>query len=283
LLLVANKSNLFYTIVNIIIVKLSVHEVVTMMTASPIYVGVDPTAGRYPFTFAALDQDCHLLKLATGDSANVLDFLSEFEGCYVAVNAPPRMNCGIVRARLENQHLAQGQLRRSDMRQVEWELRERGIAVISTPSRLEACPGWMQMGFDLYRQLEEVGFKQYDNGSFSLQWVETHPHAAFCTLLGCIPLSKPTLEGRLQRQTALYEHGAGIQDPMEFFEEITRHKLLHGLLPLEFVYSPEQLDAIMAAYIAYSVACFPEQTMSIGDQNEGEIFLPVAKLKETYS
>lgn len=254
-----------------------------MMTASPVYVGIDPTAGRYPFTFAALDQDCHLITLSAGESADVLEFLSGHDDSFVAVNAPPRMNYGIVRQRLENQHLARGQLRRSDMRQVEWELRERGITIISTPSRLEACPGWMRLGFDLYRQLEEAGFRQYGSGTFSHLWLETHPHAAFCTLLGCIPLTKPTLEGRLQRQTALYELGAGIQDPMEFFVEITRHKLLHGVLPLELIYSPEQLDSLMAAYLAFSVACSPDRTIAIGDHTEGEIFLPVTELKENYS
>ncbi len=59
-------------------------------------------------------------------------------------------------------------------------------------------------------------------------WLETHPHAAFCALLGQLPLPKPTLEGRLQRQIVLYEQGMGIKDPMGFFEEITRHKLVAG-------------------------------------------------------
>ena len=254
-----------------------------MVTASPIYVGVDPTAGRFPFTFAALDQDCHLIKLAAGTSDDVLDFLSEHDENIVAVNAPPRTNFGLVRGRLEKQNLVPGQLRRSDMRQAEWELRERGISIMPTPSRLEICPGWMQMGFDLYSRLEMAGFKQYGDGNVSHQWLETHPHAAFCTLLGRIPLSKPTLEGRLQRQIALYERGAGIQDPMEFFEEITRHKLLHGVLPVEFIYSPEELDTLMAAYLAYSVARFPGETLLIGDHQEGQIALPVAQLKESYT
>jgi len=113
--------------------------------------------------------------------------------------------------------------------------------------------------------------------------LETHPHAAFCALLGQIPLSKPTLEGRLQRQIALYEQGIDMKDPMEFFEEITRHKLLHGSFPMELVYSAEELDAMMAAYMAFCVVNCPQETILIGDQQEGQIALPVVGLKERYS
>jgi hypothetical protein len=100
--------------------------------------------------------------------------------------------------------------------------------------------------------------------------------------LGQNPLPRSTLEGRLQRQLALYEQGLGIRDPMDFYEEITRHKLLKGLLPLEQVYSAEELDAIAAAYTAYTAAHRPEKILKIGDPGEGQIFLPVAELKEKY-
>ncbi len=181
------------------------------------------------------------------------------------------------------QNLAPGQLRGSDMRQAESDLREHGISVLPTPSRIETCPAWMQMGFDLYRRLELAGFKQFPAENAPQQWLETHPHAAFCALLGQLPLPKPTLEGRLQRQIALYEQGAAIKDPMEFFEEITRHKLLHGILPMELVYAAEELDTLMAAYLAWCVLNCPQDMILIGDKQEGQIALPVAGLKEKYS
>jgi hypothetical protein len=102
-------------------------------------------------------------------------------------------------------------------------------------------------------------------------------------LLGQLPLPKPTLEGRLQRQVALFEHGEGIKDPMEFFEEITRHKLLHGIFPMELVYAAEELDALIAAYLAWCVINSPQDMIFIGDKQEGQIALPVAGLKENYN
>ena len=254
-----------------------------MLTKPLTYVGVDPTAGRFPFTLAALDQDRKLIVLAAGDINDVLAFLTEQKASIVAVNAPPRPNHGLVRKNLEKQNLARGQLRGSDMRQAECELRARGISLSPTPARVETCPAWMQMGFNLFHRLEEAGFKQYPAEKAPQQWLETHPHAAFCALLGQIPLSKPTLEGRLQRQIALYEQGIDMKDPMEFFEEITRHKLLHGAFPMELVYSAEELDTLMAAYMAFCVVNSPEETILIGNQQEGQIALPVASLKERYS
>jgi Protein of unknown function (DUF429) len=246
-------------------------------------VGVDPTAGRHPFTFAAVDQDRRLVALAAGDVDELFAFLTDHQAAVVAVNAPPRPNHGLVRQKLEMQNVAPGHLRGSDLRLAESELRERGISISPTPARADACPTWMQMGFDLYRRLEEVGFKQYPSETDSLQWLETHPHAAFCALLGQLPLPKPTLEGRLQRQIALYEQGLGIKDPMEFFEEITRHKLLHGILPVEIVYAAEELDTLMAAYLAYCALNCPNEVILIGDNREGQIALPVADLKARYS
>jgi predicted nuclease with RNAse H fold len=247
------------------------------------FVGVDPTAGRHPFTFAALDQDCQLVALAAGDVDDVFSFINTHRAGVVAVNGPPRPNHGLVRMKLERLNLPPGQLRGSDMRQAESELREHGVSVLPTPSHSEICPAWMQMGFDLYRRLEAAGFKQYPSEESTHFFLETHPHAAFSTLLGKLPLPKPTLEGRLQRQSALFENGVGIKDPMEFFEEITRHKLLHGILPVELVYSAEELDTLMAAYMAYCVSNCPRDMILIGDKQEGQIALPVAALRDRYS
>jgi len=254
-----------------------------MLTNSPTFVGVDPTAGRHPFTFAALDQDLHLIALETGDVNDVLAFVSDHAALSIAVNAPPRPNHGLVRKKLESQNLVPGQLRGSDMRLAEYELREHGISVSPTPGRVETCSTWMQMAFGLYHCLEQAGFKKYPAEAASHQWLETHPHAAFCVLLGQTPLPKPTLEGRLQRQIALYEKGTGIKDPMEFFEEITRHKLLHGVLPMGLVYAAEELDTLMAAYVAHGAVNNPQEMILLGNQQEGQIVLPVAGLKERYN
>ena len=246
------------------------------------FIGIDPTAGRSPFTYAALDDERNLLALAEGELEDVLTFVGNFPAATVAVNAPSRVNAGLVRKRLEKQTLTPHSLRGADLRIAEADLRARGISVSTTPSREETCAGWVQLGFSLYKRLAKMGFKQHPQEGAEHLWLETHPHACFTALLGQIPLPKPTLEGRLQRQIVLHDVGLRIKDPMGFFEEITRHRLRLGVMPMELIYHPEQLDALIAAYTAWMTAKRPAETMQLGAKEEGFVVLPVGELKEKY-
>jgi len=254
-----------------------------MLFSKTTFIGIDLSGGRHPFTYAALDEDCQLVALGSGEVEDVLAFLGGQQVTFVAINAPQSPNKGLVRKILEKQSLTPGHLRGADMRLAEHELRKCGISVSPTSSRLETCAAWMQTGFDFHRKLEGMGFKPHPSENATLQWLETHPHAAYTALLGKLPLPKPTLEGRLQRQLVLYEQDMGIKDPMEFFEEITRHRLLKGVLPTEFIYTTEELDALVAAFTAFLAANHPSKVIWVGSNKEGQIVLPVAELKEAYS
>jgi hypothetical protein len=254
-----------------------------MLFSKTIFIGIDPSGGRHPFTYAALDEGCQLVALAGGEVEEVLAFLGGQQATIVAINAPSNPNIGLVRRMLEKQNLTPSHLRGADMRLAEYELRERGIFVSPTSARPDTCAAWMQTGFDFYHKLDVTGYKPYPSENASHQWMETHPQAAYCALLGQLLLPKPTLEGRLQRQLILYEQDMGIKDPMEFFEEITRHRLLKGELPIEFIYSAEELDALVAAFTAYLTANQPSEAVWVGNKQEGQIVLPVVGLKEAYS
>jgi predicted RNase H-like nuclease len=104
------------------------------------------------------------------------------------------------------------------MRLAEYELREYGIAVSGTPDHAGSCPAWMQMGFDLYRKLEKMGFVKYSGNDTAKQVLETHPHACFCVLTETIPQPKPSLEGRLQRQLVLLNMGCVFRTPWIFLK-----------------------------------------------------------------
>jgi hypothetical protein len=56
---------------------------------------------------------------------------------------------------------------------------------------------------------------------------------------------------------------------MEFFEEITRYKLMQGILPFENLYSSKELDALVGAYVAWMTANKPGQFIM-----QGEFILP---------
>jgi hypothetical protein len=169
-----------------------------------------------------------------------------------------------------------------DDRMVEYLLRQRNISSPQTTASLEACPNWMQMGFTLFRRLEGLGYRTYPAEGATHQSLEVYPHACFTVMLGQAPFPKHTLEGRIQRQLALYERKINLPDPMRFFEEITRHKLLKGVLPDDDLYTPGELDALIAAYAAWLAANRPGEVTLLGEAGEGQMVLPVAELKARY-
>jgi hypothetical protein len=253
-----------------------------MLFNESVFVGIDPTSSQKSFTYAALDKDLNLLALADGEMEDVVSFLGGQQKATVAINAPSGLNHGLVRERMKREMLTPHRIRGAELRIAEYELRERGIAVTGTPASVGLCPGWMQLGFDLYRKLEKLGYKKYPQENEPHQLMETHPHACYSVLAGKLPLSKPSLEGRLQRQLLLHERGLRIKDPMDFFEEITRHKMMKGIWPMELLYSPEQLDSLVAAFTAWMTFHKREIVSTIGDKQEGVIVLPEWELKEKY-
>jgi predicted nuclease with RNAse H fold len=253
-----------------------------MVFRNSVFVGIDPTSARTSFTFAAVDKDLNLLALTEGEMEDVTAFLGEQKSAVVAINAPADVNRGLVRAKMKREMLAPHQIRGAELRLAEYELREHGIAVSGTPANVAVCPAWMQLGFELFHKLEKLEFKKYPEKDFPYQVLETHPHASFCVLAEAIPLSKLSLEGRLQRQLILHDHGVRIDDPMDFFEETTRYKLAKGIWPMELLYLPEQLDALVAAYTAWLAVNKTDMVLSVGDVKEGTIILPKSELKDKY-
>ena len=89
-----------------------------------------------------------------------------------------------------------------------------------------------------------------------------------------VPFPGSTLEGRLQRQIVLRDQRLPVADAMIFFEEITRYKLLHSILPTEDLHSLSELNALMAAQVAWLAVHAPQRLSPYGDPEEGVIYLP---------
>ena len=253
-----------------------------MLFTDSAFIGITPASGHKSFTYTALDRDLNLIALADGEVDDVTAFIAGQSSATVAVNAPAGVNRGLVREMTKKKMLTPYQIRRSELRLAEYELRERGIAVTKTPASADLCPAWMQAGFELYRKLGKMGFQKYPEKDSAYQILETNPHACYCVMAGHVPLARLSLEGRLQRQIILYEHGLRIKDPMDFFEEITRYKLAKGIWPMELLYLPDQLDTLAAAYTAWLVVEKQEKTTGVGDIQEGQIVLPGTELKDRY-
>ncbi len=256
-----------------------------MFYSNTTYLGIDPTAGDKPLTYVALDQERSLLAIGQGDMDEVLAFVAGQRSAVVGVCAPRTPNQGLmeraeVRDRLSPQPRP-GRWRK--FRVVEYLMRQHNIYMPQTLSTFEDCPRWMQQGFILNKRLKNLDYRTFPSKDAAHQILEVYPHASFSVLLEILPFPKHTLEGRIQRQLILYRYDLNIPDPMYIFEEITRHRLLQGMLPIEELYEPEELDAMVAAYTAWLAGNEPENISFIGDPLEGEIALPAAEILSRYS
>jgi hypothetical protein len=248
------------------------------------FIGIDPTAGQKPFTYVALDGDLRLLALGQGQMDDVLAFVGGQQNAFVAVNAPQQPNQGQMAAREVRQRLDPPPRagRWTGFRVAEYELHARGISIPRTPEQEKDCSRWMQMGFNLFRGMKKLGYATYPAGEASHQVMEVYPHGSYTALLERVPFPKHLLEGRIQRQLILYIHQLNVSNPMDIFEEITRHRLLQGILPLEGLHSADELDALVAAFTAWLAATKPEHVTLVGHAEEGQIVLPVSVLKAHY-
>ncbi len=248
------------------------------------YLGIIPAAPGYPLTYAALDAEGELLALSAGDFHEVLAFAGGQQKAYVALVGPRQPAQGLFRDPEIRQSLSPPPRpgRWNQGRVAEYLLRVHNLRIHLTPTTVQACPGWMRTGFRLYQELLRLGYAAYPAQDAPRQVLETYPHAVFAVLLGRLPFPKNTLEGRIQRQLVLRAQGLPVPDPMRVFEEITRHRLLQGILPTDGLHTPHELDALAAAWTAYRAHRAPEEITRLGHPNEGEIVLPVAHLLPKY-
>jgi hypothetical protein len=255
-----------------------------MLFNNTTFLGIDPTAGQRPFVYVALDYECNLLALGEGHMDEVLAFAAGQREALVAVCGPRQPNRGLMADPEMRQQLSPVPKpgRYVDFRLAEYQLRQRNISIPQTLSDSHDCQNWMQESFTLFRRLEGFGYLTYPVEGADCQLMEVYPHACYAALLGKLPFSKNSLEGRLQRQLVLYENKVKVSDPMRFFEEITRYRLLNGVLPDDGLYSSEELDALVAAYTAWLVGTHPRETSLVGDPQEGQIVLPVTELLDHY-
>lgn len=254
-----------------------------MLFASIAYIGVDPSPGRRTIHYAALGPDLELLARGAGDLNALMTFLGGHQQAVVAVHGPMQPNHQILTNadRREQYLIPMGKGRPGNMRVAEYNLRQQNLPVFQTPASTKDAPLWMQTSFELYTRLKKAGYHPTQPGSDSPhQFLEVIPELGYLAWLENEILPANTLLGRLQRQLALYERGLDVADPMDFFEEITRFRILQGTLPLEQVPSSPQLSVLAAAYLAWQSHQKPESLAYIGIPQEGQIAIPAELIAE---
>jgi hypothetical protein len=256
-----------------------------MSEKSPVFVGVEilRASGRLrrAFVYAALDAQQDLIAIGHGDRNEILAYLGGQGKAFAAVNAPRRPNMGAAQTTATHQEALpfNGKQDSANTRVCEIELQNLGFPIQSTPAREKNCSRWMRRGFDLFRRLAAFGYASYTHDTEAERFsLETQADAIFWQLLDKTTPLPDSLEGRLQRQLILYDLELPVPDAMDFFLEITRHKLMQGDLPLENIYTFSELNALAAAYVAWLAAHQPEDILCLGHPDEGWLILPAQKI-----
>jgi hypothetical protein len=142
------------------------------------------------------------------------------------------------------------------------------VLAVNLPSAKRAQELYTDFKADLVRN----GFKSFFQRNQPKQWLDTDAQDCFLILGGHKLWPRRTLEGRLQRSAILYEQGLQLRDPVDMLEEITRYKLIQGMMPLEKLHSSRELDALAAAYLAWLSLNRPGQVVP-----KGEFVLPASE------
>jgi hypothetical protein len=233
-------------------------------------IGVDAGSGRKPFTYLAIDAHCQLLSLGSGDAVDILSFAAGQSSALVAISPPPWMNFDPHAEPASKKHPSNSLSFYLDQHPLDFELESTPSAALSTPPDL---PLYFRPAFSFVSQLQSIGFSVYpDAHDCPRQWLETQAEACYTSFLGLAPFSAGTLEGRIQRQLVLADQELDVPDAMDFFEEITRHRLLRGILPIEKILSQPELNAWAAAFTAWLTCHEPTRIHTL----HGSVILPVS-------
>ena len=253
-----------------------------MNDSSQIFIGIDISTRRNPFTYAALTSERELVALGAGKIEDVLAYTAGQNEALIGVNAPYQPNRGLMQQRSLRESLFPNLApeRWTNLRVAEYELYLKGLRLPKTPGTVENSPKWMRSGFEIYYHLKNMGYSRFPAEDAERQFLETSTEALFQTWInkGTL-LEAKTLEGRLQRQLILYILELPISNPLNIFEEITRHRLFQGIIPTETIYAPAELNAMATAYFAWLAYSKPDTVVFFGVEEEGQIVLPKEPLR----
>lgn len=240
------------------------------------YMGIDLTSQREHFTCAVIDTSRKIKFCGTVSLPEWENLLGSGQDILLGVNSPLSLNLGYMADEEYRQQLnpLPAKSRYTNLRVCEYQLLCRGLAPARTPKDVGRFSPGMQRAFKFSSEMGMKGFQFWPFPNSRFQMLEVNADAAYWSLLKVKPFSGSSLEGRIQRQLCLQSNGVSVNDAMEFFEEITRHRLLSGQLPENLILSSTSLNALAAAYTAWVVVNRPSEYQRFGEADEGLIYLP---------
>lgn len=243
------------------------------------YMGVDLNAPRGSFGYTLIGRNQRILSRGCMKLEKWDAFLQSQSVQIICLTSPVSLNTGQMRRPDFRQSLnpVPPGSRYQNLRTSEYEILSRGLPVSRTPADFDACSPSVQRSLRFTSALAVCGYNSAADGENGRQLLEIPPEAWFQQLLGYKLLPASSLEGRIQRQLVLQSLNLNVPDAMEFFEEVTRHKLLFGQLPENIVLPLPVLYSIAAAYTAWASVHAPGLICCFGCSDEGYLHLPIPK------
>jgi hypothetical protein len=234
------------------------------------FVGIEPLATSNGFSFVSLDDNLSLLAIGEGTLKDIFSFLIGQKMVKVAIHAPAFLGTAHPND-LDDQTDA---IPAKEYRTCEVQLWQKNIPCDFTAAKPGRLSAPLRLGYQLIQTLQQYEFSFSNQSAKQRSLIETCPAACYYQLLNTTMQEEPLL-WRFQHQLILHNLHLPVQDPMNFFEEITRHKLLMGKVSLESILIPEELNAMVSAYTAWLSHHHPEKVTSWGDESDGFLVLPV--------
>ena len=146
-----------------------------MSDSAQLFIGIDISTRRTPYTYAALSPKLDLMALGGGKIEDVLAFTAGQSEALVGINSPYQPNQGLMQQRSQNQSLFpdRAPVRLVNMRVAEHELHLKGYQLPKTPNTFEESPKWMRSGFEIYHHLEKLGYKKFQTPDAERKFLET--------------------------------------------------------------------------------------------------------------
>jgi hypothetical protein len=261
------------------------------------FLGIDITGSSRDWDWILIDDGAPGPQHCRGDHDKLLAFVRAQEPNVIAVDAPSKRNCALMRQPnvrsdvLRTRATERGGNRKAliyeDCRVCEAELGVRNIKSYFTPAA-RSLPDWMGAGLRLYDDLASLGYMLWDTpgpvstigSGIDRVTIEVYPHACFVVRLGWIPQLKTSLGGCLERMACLRGWAAelginlGARDSvLQQIGDLSWERIAREGAP-RFV-SHDKLDALAAALTAKVAANEPASAFALGRKADGVIVLPL--------
>src|SRR5512147_669998 len=110
------------------------------MTATSVFIGIDPTAGGRLHTLAVLDFRLKVARLEKARFEELIEIIEEYPSTVCGIDAPLAPSKGLM---------------------ADPDYRKRRINLYNTPLKAEDAPHWMKEGWRIYDALRKAGFVEY--------------------------------------------------------------------------------------------------------------------------